>query len=215
MKASIIFFPNLPKKSSRNGKIPLYCRVIVNRTKAENRLLAEVPETDLLKWDPITMRFTDRGILANHILNGLDQKFLQFVTLNAERIRQLQAREILDHVMGQESRPKTGIIDYVDAYFNNSILNNSNISTGTVKNYRKAVNHLKSFLRHRKTEKMELSELTNSLALEFKDYLLGNIPGKLTKGMTEPSAAGIVKKFRTILTGRFWKGNWRKTHSKL
>jgi hypothetical protein len=70
MKASIIFFPNLQKKSTRHGKIPMYGRIIINRTKAENRLLAEVSETDRQKWDPITMRFIDRSHLANHILNG-------------------------------------------------------------------------------------------------------------------------------------------------
>jgi len=62
--------------------------------------------------------------------------------------------------------------------------------------------------------------LTNSLALEFKDYLLQDItisnqPLKLKKGMTEPSAAIIVKKFRTIFNRAILEGRLEKNPFKI
>jgi integrase len=218
MKASIIFFPNLHKKSTRHGKIPMYGRIIINRTKAENRLLAEVSETDLQKWDPITMRFIDRSHLANHILNGLDQKFTQFVTINYDRLRQFSARDILTEILGEPKTAESGIIMYCDSYFVETILSNTNLSTGTKKIYKKAINHLKQFLKLRGTEKLEISALSNSLALEFKDYLLKDIrisPTKLKIGMTEPSAAVIVKKFRTIFDRAILEGKLEKNPFKI
>lgn len=220
MKASIIFFPNLQKKSLRNGKIPLYGRVIINRTKAEHRLVAEVPENDLQKWDPITMRFVDRTHMANHILNAIDQKFVQFTTLNFDRLSHFTAKDILVEILGEKKKPLAGLVDYCDNYFDLTIVPNANLSTGTKKIYKKALNHLKQFLKLRGTDNLEITGLTNALALEFKDYLLRDItintqPLKIKKGMTEPSAAVIVKKFRTIFDRAVLEGKLEKNPFKI
>jgi hypothetical protein len=37
MRPTIIFYPNETKKSKKNGKIPLYMRVLFNGQKAEAR----------------------------------------------------------------------------------------------------------------------------------------------------------------------------------
>ena len=37
-KASIIFFPYVGKKNQRNGKIPMYARIVLHSGKAETRL---------------------------------------------------------------------------------------------------------------------------------------------------------------------------------
>jgi hypothetical protein len=74
MKASISYFPNTSKKSSKTGKIPLYTRVCFRGSKAEERLNIEVPETVLAKWEPMTMRFSDRTLSANQMLNSYDHR---------------------------------------------------------------------------------------------------------------------------------------------
>jgi hypothetical protein len=50
MKASIIFFPNEAKKNSKNDRILMYMRICFRRTKAENRLNAEMSQTELSIW---------------------------------------------------------------------------------------------------------------------------------------------------------------------
>jgi len=68
MKLSILFFPNLAKKSIRTGKIPMYVRIILDCKKAEMRLNIELRESELSKWDETTMRFTDRDMSANALI---------------------------------------------------------------------------------------------------------------------------------------------------
>jgi integrase len=198
MKVSLVFYPNTAKKSSKTGKIPLYVRVRLNFQKCERRLNIDVTEQDLNKWDPLHMRFIDRSFYGNQIIGMIDLRFGQFMALNSFSLAQHTPESIMNFITGENKAKPILVTNYIEDYFKNTVVTNSNIAIGTVKNYRKANNHFKAFLLHRKTEKLTISELTNSLALEFKDFLLGNIPGKLTKGMTEPSAAGIVKKFRTI-----------------
>jgi site-specific recombinase XerD len=65
-------------------------------------------------------------------------------------------------------------------------------------NYRKAIKHFKHFLSYKKWSGVTLEDLNNSLALSFKDYLLNSIPELNKKGMTDPTALGNIKKFRTI-----------------
>ena len=78
MKASLTFYPNEGKRSSKTGKIPLYCRVCLNAKKAETRLTVDMHGKELLKWDPMTMRLIDRNHNANRLLNKIDQKFNDF-----------------------------------------------------------------------------------------------------------------------------------------
>ena len=72
MKSSITYYPNTKKTSSKTGKVPLYARVYFNSLKAEERLNAEVDDRELLKWDSMSMRFTDRTLMANKLLNTFD-----------------------------------------------------------------------------------------------------------------------------------------------
>jgi integrase len=67
-----------------------------------------------------------------------------------------------------------------------------------VRNYKKAINHLKAFLLHCKTEKLLLCQVNADFSREFMDYLLSTVPKYSKKAMTEVSAAYIIKKFRTI-----------------
>jgi len=93
MKTSITFYPNKSKKSKRTGKVPLYAKAYFRGLKAEDSLNAEITETDLLKWDPMSMRFTDRQLSANKLLNMLDQKFQELIILSSTSLPQIQSRE--------------------------------------------------------------------------------------------------------------------------
>jgi hypothetical protein len=168
MKASITFFPNEAKKNQKIGKTPVYMRICFKRTKAETRLNAEIPQSELLKWDPITMRLVERNSPINHHLNRLDQKFHEFITLNATQLPKYNASSMKDYVLGNDRAQQRNVLKFVEEYFVNSVLNNVNRMPGTVKNYRRSINHLRNFLKFQRRENLAFDELDYEFAIAFK-----------------------------------------------
>lgn len=82
MKISVFIYPNRSKKNKKTGKIPLYLRVIKDRKKTESRLVIELDEEEMSKWDPVTMRVRERNSSVNHMLNRLDQKYQDFLFIH-------------------------------------------------------------------------------------------------------------------------------------
>ncbi len=200
MKASIIFFPNEAKKNSKNGRIPMYMRICFRRTKAESRLNAEISQTELSKWDPMTMRMAERNSAVNHQLNRLDQKFTEFLILNTNSLSDYSASYIKDYVLGTSKIQATSVLKFVDDYFENAVANNVSKTAGTIKNYRRSINHLHAFFHLTNQKELLLSQLSFEVASDFKNYLVNSNIEQNRKGMTEVSAAGVIKKFRTIFT---------------
>jgi hypothetical protein len=91
------------------------------------------------------MRLLDRTVMANKLLNAFDQRFENFLLINATGLSKFHPRAILDYVLGREEDKKkeVKIIFYVDQYFTKVILANKQLSAGTVRNYKKSLNHLK------------------------------------------------------------------------
>ncbi|MBL7699864.1 MAG: site-specific integrase [Chitinophagaceae bacterium] len=199
MKASITYYLNASKKSSRTGKIPIYARISLSGEKAEYRLNAEVTETEVSKWDQMTMRLKDRSHYANHILNDIDNKFQQFLIINSWQLNRFTAKTLRDKLTGQENSDNPALIVFVEEYFEKAVAANKERSPGTVRNYRKAINHLKAFLNFKTQKHMLLSDVNNKWVNEFKDFLTSDYPDLERKGMAEVSASGNIKKFRTIL----------------
>jgi hypothetical protein len=200
MKASFIFFPNESKQNLKNGKIPMYMRICFRRSKAESRLNAEITENDLPKWDPRTMRLTERNSAVNHQLNRLDQKFSDFLILHTNELSAYTAAFMKDYVLGISKSQLVTVTKFVDDYFESAVANNVSRTPGTIKNYRRSINHLNAFLAHTNQKSMFLEQVSFQFASDFKNYLTNSNPLLGRVGMTEVSAAGVIKKFRTIFT---------------
>ena len=198
MKASLIFFPNEAKKNLQKGSIPLYLRVCFKRKKVENRLNFEIAEKELLRWDPFTMRIQERNSPVNHYLNRIEQKFQDLLIMHATCLQQLSAADIRDMVLGVSKKQVLTIMDFVDKYFEEEVLCNSNKTAGTTKGYRRAINHLKNFFVIRNEPKLTIDKLNYDVAADFKNFLVNKNPTINRPGMMEVSAAGVIKKFRTI-----------------
>lgn len=198
MKASLSYYPNRAKKSKKTGTIPLYSRICLHGSKAEERLPIELTETDLAKWDQAGMRFIDRLSPPNLILNSLDNKFHEFITQNSNVLHRYNARSIMDSIIAKKQEESITILHFATSIFEASIKNNQTLTPGTVRNYRKALNHLTAFLKYRNKESLLVTQLTIDLVSDFKDYLLSDREKYSKKSMTEVSAAYIIKKFRTI-----------------
>ena len=189
MKASIVFFPNESKKNQKTGKIPLYMRIGFKNAKAESRLNAEISQTELSKWDPMTMRMAERNSAVNHQLNRLDQKFSEFLILNTNSLSTYTASCMKDYVLGTRKAQVVTLAKFVNDYFDNAVANNVSRTPGTIKNYRRAINHLNSFLASRNQKAMLKEELNYEIASDFKNYLVNSNQQLKLVGMTEVSAA--------------------------
>lgn len=200
MKASVLFFPNLPKKDVKSGNIPIYMRVCYCRSKAECRLNAAINENELQRWDPITMRIMERNSSINHYLNSFENRFTELLILNPT-LQNQTAASIRNFLIGvNKEKKKMLLMRFVDDYFEKAVMNNVNRTPGTIKNYRRAINHLRAFIIQQKKLEMLLEEIDFEFASDFKNYLITTNPSLQRVGMTEVSASSVIKKFRTIFT---------------
>lgn len=145
------------------------------------------------------MRLINPKHKVNKQINAIQTEFDDFIVLNRKKITSFSAAAIRDILLARKNEVDPTVDDYLDTYFAATIERNSNLSPGTKKNYRKAIRHLKAFLAGKALKGLLVKDLTTSIAISFKDYLLNSsLDGCRTCGMTEPSAAGNIMKFKTI-----------------
>ncbi|RYE28722.1 MAG: hypothetical protein EOP48_33210 [Sphingobacteriales bacterium] len=123
----------------------------------------------------------------------------------------------MDYVLGREVEKKKGIkvVDYLDNYFSTVVVPNSELSSGTIRNYQKSINHLKAFLKSKNKENLLVSELDNGFTLKFKDYLQSADPEKEKKAMTEVSASSVLKNFKPLFNRAIDEGLLEKNPFKV
>jgi integrase len=193
-----MFYPCKAKASPKTGKIPVYLRVILYRQKAEARLNIEVQAEDMKKWNGRIMRFEDRTMSANALLNTIEKKFDDFRHHNATELNRYTAKTIRDIITGQDSKPDHKLLLFIDKYYQTAIEQNAQMAEGTKRNYRKAFTHLNAFINFRKSKDIMLKDVNISFAYEFRDFLLGTTPNATRVGMKECSALDNVKRLRTV-----------------
>jgi site-specific recombinase XerD len=200
MKASISFYANLAKKNELTGLIPIYLRICFRRNKVENRLNASIHESDIGRWDPITQKLRERNSPINLYLSSFEKKFTDFLMLQPDELQRQSASSLRDLVLGYSKNNKPTLVEFVDKYFKSTILSNVNAAPGTIKNYRKSLNHLKAFVTFEGLSNKLVEHVDFEFASRFKNYLVSSNLLTGRKGMNEVSAAGIIKKMRTIFS---------------
>ena len=66
----------------------------------------------------------ERNSPVNHHLNRLDQKFHEFITLNATELPKYSAAFMKDYVLGNNTSQHKTVLKFVDDYFENSVMQN-------------------------------------------------------------------------------------------
>ncbi len=127
---------------------------------------------ELQTWNPITTRFDAKNHPVNFQMNRLEQKFQEFISLNSTNLSQFDATYVKNHILGINLVQHKTVLIYIDDYFENAVLNNVDRMPGTIKMYRRANNHMKQFLKHRKQESLLMTQLNFEIAQDFKDYLV-------------------------------------------
>jgi wobble nucleotide-excising tRNase len=92
----------------------MYVRVILNRKKAEMRLNIEVLPEELKKWDERIVRFIDRNMSANALLNTIDKKFEDFRHHHSSSLCEYNVKTIRKLILGLDLKPSPTIINYID-----------------------------------------------------------------------------------------------------
>lgn len=197
-KASIKFYPNKEKKSRKNGKIPMYLRIINNCQKAECRLPIEICESELQNWNPIVQRFENNKSNINRFLNKFEQEFEDIKYSFALNINSLTANEIINKVTGNKSKDNSSLSEYFNSQYNKFILSDSEKSEGTKKNYHKALKHLLNYLEYANKRNITFNQVERAFPEQFKEYLLAEIPSIKKSRMSEVSASGNIKKIKTF-----------------
>lgn len=200
MKISLTFYPNHQKINKKNGSTSVYARVCMSGKKSEARLNAELTREQIIRWDPMTMRVGEKNSLINQQLNRIEQKFHEFIALNSTVLYNYDALQIKNIILGKGSQSQKTVLGFAEEYYNNNVINNVDRMPGTVKNYRRSLNHLINYLKFRKQENLSFNELNYEFAEAFKNYLINTNIDLNRIGMTEVSASGIIKKFRTIFS---------------
>ncbi len=197
-KIGYTLYPKERISKKTNGHA-LFARFIVNGEKAELALGIEISTQELLKWNKLTAMVIDQSSSKtnNQIVKAkeaidktIEMMYNGKVNYNAQTIRDIFKRK--------QYNKNYSTLGYMEHYYSQNIEFNSNLTAGTKKNYRKAINHLKAFLDSTCKESMMLAEITMSFANEVKSYLTNNNEARMRKGMCEHSAKGIIKKYRTI-----------------
>ncbi len=197
-KTTVIIYPRKDKLSSKNGRIPIYVRVLANAKKAEMRTNIDITVEEYSKWDPNMMRINDRFSLSNAEINKIDMILYEIIKSFQEKEDSISAKQICSMVNIKKSRVENIIIDSINDYYLKFIQHNKELSEGTKSNYRKAIKHMITFLKINKLEDIVFSLFDLKLAQDFKNYLTNNDILNGRKGMIESSASCIIKKFRTI-----------------
>ncbi|MCK6649024.1 MAG: hypothetical protein L6Q66_05175 [Bacteroidia bacterium] len=144
-KPSLIFFLREDRKSTKNGKIPVYFRILINREKADARLPFDIDSDLVSNWDDTFMRFRDQNSGHNRILNKYQKIFDDYIYINAEKLYQLSAKGIRNELMGKNEASQLQVMDALDLYFKNKIEKSTKVTHGTILNYKKSINHLRNF----------------------------------------------------------------------
>jgi len=199
-KITLKFFPNDRKVNSKTGKTPIYMTVNFKGVQVTKRLDWELISEERLNWNEILQRVDHQESYTNRFLDGIQLKFTQLKFSEFKDIQRMSVHEIRDYIIGNsnDSKKIVTIIGYALNYYNSNIENNSRYRKSTKQNYRKANNHLKSFVETGKYEHTRIDSLNFEFSRAFSVYLMSDEPLKNRIGMSEVSACGIIKKFRTV-----------------
>lgn len=78
------------------------CKGCIGQEKAEMRLNIEIFPQELKKWDEKVMRFTDRQMSANVLINAIEQKFQDFRYLRKLKNLIHASQSFLFHLFSNE-----------------------------------------------------------------------------------------------------------------
>lgn len=108
-QATIVFFPRTDQKL-KNGKYPIYARVVLDREKFEFSTKQFID--NLVEWDDVIQRIKKRSPV-NSVLNEIEHEIVEAYNFLKYHNRQLTALALRNQLKG-DSQKRTRLLDFVD-----------------------------------------------------------------------------------------------------
>ena len=200
-KLSVVFYPNFAKKSSKNNLIPIYMRISKNGSKTEARLDASIQEEDCRFWNEITQRIDKKNNDVNKKLEEIINEFEGLPYIYKEGYKSFTPKDVKEKILKLEKTDNVNTMTalrYVENHYKNVVMSDKEMSDGTKRNYRKAINHFTKYLTFVKNSDCLLIGVNQALALDFFDYLKKDVPKINKQSMQSVSASCIIIKLKVI-----------------
>ena len=181
-------------KELKDGTVPIYARITVNRQRAEFGLQKRIlPE----EWDPV------RGCAEGSSKNAKSiNSHLDFVKANLllkkreldENGKQITAHGLKNYYLGIESDSRTILEIFRDHNDRCKGLMNIDFAPGTVERYATCYQHIEDFIKQKyRREDLYLHEITPVFIKDFDYYL------KTTRECCHNTAVKYLKNFKKII----------------
>lgn len=192
-QATIVFFPRTDQKL-KNGKYPIYARVVLDREKFEFSTKQFID--NLVEWDDVIQRIKKRSPV-NSVLNEIEHDIVEAYNFLKYHNRQLTALALRNQLKG-DGQKRTRLLDFVDDHYANQIKGNVEFAPATQKTYHTTIYHLRNFLESIQATKIKVAELDGDFIKAFDNYLINRgITEK--KGLKKNSANKYHVNFKTML----------------
>ena len=195
-------YPELRKKSKKDGRIPFYLRIIQNGIKSEGRiyLIEPVSEKTLKTWHQPTQQFTKGKEDTNEDISAIKKNFREIIR-NKSKYKSYSSRSIKEILLDDNPKTILTLISVIENYFENHIQDQNQFAKGTIRNKQKAINHLKNYLRVEKSLSISIEDFDKIHLQSFIVYLLKGDEKTSFNGMKKISASAIHKELKTIFNG--------------
>lgn len=196
---SVKYFAKLEK--AKNGQVPVYGRITVNRKKVEFAIRETVPVGTV--WES---GYPKRCKELVYVLDTLKSKIIDIRRNLIAEGTEVTAALIKERLLGG-TKDSADVIQYLQGYINRLKAQPEEYSTGTVKNYISTKNHVVAFLHSRGKKSLSISDITPGFLMDWDDYMLSTPTGKLNRPLERNSASKYHSKLRAVLNYAIVKGD--------
>ncbi|HEY6536369.1 MAG TPA: site-specific integrase [Candidatus Nitrosocosmicus sp.] len=155
-------------KKLDSGECPIYLRICINRKKVElsTKFSIENPND----WDEIIQRVKAKSPI-NSGLNKIEGDITNIYEELKYNKKEISASIVKDLFLGRGESVPT-LTAYVDKFYRERMLGNTEISSATINNYRATIAHINSFIESTGNKKINLKQINEDFLRKLDNYLL-------------------------------------------
>lgn len=173
----------------------IFCRVIINRQKAEFYTDLQIRESD---WDETKQR-TKKNDIVNQELSRIEDKLYRSKQKINEAGRDLTAKELVAVALGRDQRTKDAfILDYFAKCIQEFKAKNE-VGQGTIRQYKGTLSFLEEFLKSEKKDNVKIEFINISFIKDFDFWLTVHHKTKTGQNIQRNSINKHHARFKRIL----------------
>ncbi len=185
------------KPGSKRGQLgqPVYCRIIVNRKKAE---FFTGQYADPEKWSDDGMPI--RNPRLQEYLSHVQERILSKKRDLEYQQREISATFLKDYYRNGDAKETTQFCAYFDEFFKKIKGLPSEYSPVTLKKYHTTIMHFRNFLQKRSKEDVLVEELDLKMVKDFDYFLRTTNSEQFGEPMTRNSANSYHRKIKAVIS---------------